>query len=82
MKSDSNIQFSDSNSIRNFQNERLIEEIKYLSENSPFYKRMFKDHSIDPNSIKSINDLQSIPVTTKEDQIGRASCRERVYVLV
>ena len=67
MKSDSNIQFSDSNSIRNFQNERLIEEIKYLSENSPFYKRMFKDHSIDSNSIKAINDLQSIPVTTKED---------------
>lgn len=64
---DSKIQFADADSIRLFQNKRLKEEIEYLSKNSPFYKRMFSENSINPKSIISIEDLQRLPVTTKTD---------------
>lgn len=63
----SQIQFSDSDSIRSFQQERLIEEIRYVSENSPFYRRMFEQNKIDPQTISTIEDLCRLPVMTKSD---------------
>ncbi|WP_396151051.1 phenylacetate--CoA ligase family protein [Flavobacterium sp.] len=48
-----------------FQSEKLKELLAYLNQNSPFYKRLFSHHSIDINSIKTLEDLQQIPVTTK-----------------
>lgn len=63
----SQIQFSDSDSIRRFQQERLIEEIRYLSESSPFYRRMFEQNKIDPQTIRTIEDLYRLPVTAKSD---------------
>ena len=41
--------------------------MQYLAEHSPFYKRMFKDNSIDPLSIKKIEDLRKLPLTSKDD---------------
>lgn len=35
--------------------------------NLPFYKRLFSKGKIDIDSIRSIEDLQLLPVTTKED---------------
>ncbi len=61
------IQFADHNTIRSFQNSRLQEEIIYVANNSPFYKRMFNSKGIDPHSIKSVEDLQMLSVTTKDD---------------
>lgn len=34
---------------------------------SPFYRRLFDDHRIDPRSIRSVDDLRRIPFTTKHD---------------
>jgi phenylacetate-CoA ligase len=34
---------------------------------SPFYRRLFDDHHIDPRSIKTVEDLRRIPFTTKKD---------------
>ncbi len=67
MTYNSKIQFSNKEDIRQYQNERLREEVMYMAENSPFYKRMFNETGIDPRSIKCIEDLQQLPVTTKED---------------
>lgn len=64
---DPKMQFTDLESIRNFQNQCLQEELEFISNSSPFYKKMFIEHSIDPKSIKTIEDLQFLPVTTKED---------------
>jgi phenylacetate-CoA ligase len=50
-----------------FQSEKLKELLAYLNQNSPFYKRLFSKHSIDVNSIQTLEDLQQIPVTTKTD---------------
>ena len=53
--------------IKTFQEERLREVIAYVSENSPFYKRVFQENGITVESIQTLEDLQIIPVTTKAD---------------
>lgn len=64
---DSKIQFSTKEEIYKFQSSRLQGEIEYMFNNSQFYKKMFLNCGIDYKSIKSIEDLKSLPVTTKED---------------
>lgn len=53
--------------IQQFQAQKLQEALVYLKENSPFYKEMFIKHSINISQIKSVSDLQKIPVTSKTD---------------
>ncbi|MCB0464916.1 MAG: AMP-binding protein [Aequorivita sp.] len=52
--------------IKAFQEEKLKETLQYLSKNSPFYKRFFKEKNIDISEIKTLENLQKIPVTTKD----------------
>lgn len=67
MNRNSQIQFSDSESIRRFQQERLIEQVHYMWQHSPFYRRMFEENHIDPGAIRTLEDLHRLPVTTKSD---------------
>ncbi len=53
--------------IKAFQEEKLRELLGYLSEKSPYYSEMFKENNIDIRSIKKLEDLTKIPVTTKDD---------------
>ena len=53
--------------IKAFQEERLKETLKYVSQHSRFYKKMFAEHHIDIASINTLEDLQLIPPTTKQD---------------
>ena len=52
--------------IKAFQEEKLKETLHYLDENSPFYKRLFKENKLQISEIKTLEDLQKIPVTTKD----------------
>lgn len=52
--------------IKAFQEEKLKETLQYLNENSPFYKRFFKENNIQISEIKTLEDIQKIPVTTKD----------------
>lgn len=52
---------------RAFQEQRLPELLAYLSEKSVYYRELFAEHNIDIKSINSLEVLQRIPVTTKED---------------
>lgn len=63
----SEIQFQSPAAIRAFQEERLVEELAYLQQYSKYYQRLFQTHKIDVSAIRRIEDLQSIPVTTKTD---------------
>lgn len=48
--------------------EKLLQEtISYVSQNSAYYKSLFERNNIAIESIKTIQDLQQIPVTTKDD---------------
>lgn len=49
------------------QEEQLPALLQYVSERSKFYSELFKKNSIDITKIKTIEDLQKIPVTTKDD---------------
>ena len=61
------IHFASPEEIKLFQEARLKETLNYLSENSPYYKRVFAENNICLNEIVSLEDLQKLPVTTKED---------------
>ncbi len=52
--------------IKIFQEEKLKETLRYLNENSPFYKTFFKENQIEISEINTLEDLQKIPVTTKD----------------
>ena len=52
--------------LEKFQLERLKETIK-LANNSPYYSKVFKENNITPDSIQSLEDLQKLPFTTKDD---------------
>lgn len=61
------IQFETQEVIKSFQEEKLSQALLYLSENSKFYQKMFNKHQIDISKIKTLEDLQQLPVTTKGD---------------
>ena len=61
------IELKSKTEIDNFQSQKLEELLDYLTKNSRFYQKMFTKHNIDPRSIKTIKDLQNIPITTKDD---------------
>ena len=56
------IQFKSKAEIEAFQNERLQKAIEYVSKNSPYYKRLFAENNINVADIKTVADLQKIPV--------------------
>lgn len=61
------IQFKPKAEIEAFQNDRLRQTIEYVSKNSPYYKRLFAENNINAADIKTVADLQKIPVTTKKE---------------
>lgn len=67
MHKNQKIQFSSSVEIKRYQEARLSEALVYLQEHSKFYQSMFKEHHIDITKIRTIEDMQRIPVTTKTD---------------
>jgi len=52
--------------MSNYNNLKLNDIILHAYNTVPYYKRVFDNMLIDPNRIKSINDLKIIPTLTKE----------------
>lgn len=67
MEKNPEIQFRSPEDIKSYQEEQLAKALAYLQAHSKFYQQMFAEHHIDINQIKTIEDLQQIPVTTKTD---------------
>lgn len=53
--------------IKEFQESQLAQTLKYVSQKSNFYKKRFSENNIDIEQVKTIEDLQKLPVTTKQD---------------
>ncbi|MDR3266393.1 MAG: AMP-binding protein [Tannerella sp.] len=53
--------------IKLYQEDKLAETLHYVAFHSPFYKELFDRQKIDISKIKHLEDLQQIPVTTKQD---------------
>lgn len=61
------IEFQPRAVIKTFQEEKLREDLAYLSAKSKFYQDMFQSNHIAVDKIKTLEDLRVIPFTTKED---------------
>lgn len=53
--------------IKSLQEQKLKEQLVYLKENSPYYKKLFAGHKIEIEKINSLENLVHVPTTTKED---------------
>lgn len=53
--------------IKKFQEQKLRELLTYLEAHSPFYQRLFRENNISIAEIQTLEDLQKIPTTTKND---------------
>lgn len=67
MVKDSNLHYRTPDEIRCFQEERLRETVAYVAAHSPYYQALFEREGIDPASIRMLDDLRRLPLTTKED---------------
>lgn len=61
------IETANPSKIKAFQDQELQKLLHYLALNSPYYQRAFKEHNIDISSIKTLEDLPKLPLTTKQD---------------
>lgn len=53
--------------IREYQNEQLRSLIQHAYRTVPYYRRRFDALKLRPDDVKTVEDLQKIPVLTKED---------------
>jgi len=53
--------------IYSMQNRLLQRQMKRLAEGSKYYKKIFDQYGIDPLSIKTVDDLEKMPLTRKID---------------
>jgi len=53
--------------LRKHQLGKLKEQVKHCYDNSAFYRKKFKDAGLKPEDIKTLDDLQKIPFTVKND---------------
>lgn len=65
--SNPDIEFCTTDEIEAFQNEKLREALRYLSEHSPFYWNLFRKNGIDVSEILTVRDLVKLPFTEKKD---------------
>ena len=53
--------------IKRFQEVKLREALRYVAAHSTFYRRLFREHGVDPGRVHRIEDLTAIPFTEKSD---------------
>lgn len=61
------IEFQSVEEIKAFQEELLRKQLAYLQAHSPFYRELFAANGIDVASVRTLEDLQSLPFTEKKD---------------
>jgi len=53
--------------LKDLQLKRLKETVKRVYDSVPFYQKKFKERNITPDDIKTLDDVQKLPFTTKDD---------------
>lgn len=61
------IEFATAEDIASYQDALLQRAVRYMADNSAYYKRLFCEKNIDPHSIRSVSDLVRVPFTEKKD---------------
>ena len=53
--------------ILEWQNARLVEQVKHVWENVPYYRKKMEENGLTPDDIKGVADLHKLPFLTKDD---------------
>lgn len=53
--------------IRQWQDERLVKQVKHVYDNVPYYREKMEEKGVTPEDIKSVDDLHKLPFLTKDD---------------
>ncbi len=53
--------------IRSWQSERLVNQVKHVWENVPYYRKKMEEKGVTPDDIKGVDDLHKLPFLTKDD---------------
>ncbi|MBO7361890.1 MAG: phenylacetate--CoA ligase, partial [Lachnospiraceae bacterium] len=53
--------------ITKIQNEKLVEQVKHVWDNVPYYRKKMEKAGVTPDDIKSIEDLHKLPFMSKAD---------------
>ena len=64
---DPKLAFASQDEQKGYQYKALRQLLQYLKAHSPFYQRLFKEHNIDINNIRTLDDMVFLPTTTKSD---------------
>jgi len=57
----------DADAVRALQQSRLQAQVAYLRERSPFYQRKFAAAGLGADAVRTLEDLQRVPFTTKQE---------------
>ena len=64
---DDEVETTDRAELRDLQAERLRDTVERVSEHVPLYRQRFEEAGVAPGDIDSIDDIERLPFTTKED---------------
>ena len=53
--------------MKKLQSERLVEQVKFVWDNVPYYRDKMEQQGVKPEDIKDISDLHKLPFVTKDD---------------
>ncbi len=53
--------------LREIQSQKLVEQVKHVWDNVPYYRKKMEEKGITPDDIKSIDDLHKLPFLSKKD---------------
>ncbi len=53
--------------MRSLQSERLVQQVRHVWENVPFYRARMEEKGVTPDDIRSVDDLCKLPFVTKDD---------------
>ncbi|MBE6037625.1 MAG: phenylacetate--CoA ligase [Anaerofustis stercorihominis] len=53
--------------IKQWQNERLVKQVKHVWDNVPYYRKKMEEKGLTPDDIKGRDDLHKLPFITKAD---------------
>ena len=76
------VQKMSSKNIEKMQSKLVESFLENINKNHPYYRRLFKENNIDVSKIKSTDDLEKIPFTTKGDMVPTKENRKKPYEFV
>lgn len=53
--------------LREWQNERLVQQVRHIWDNVPYYRKKMEEKGLSPDDIKGTDDLYKLPFTSKAD---------------